>query len=99
MIPYGENRQSYNIVLVNNDFASLRHFEHQAEIYTFDCNVYYNRESFIMGNNARIIVSPKLFIHGEIAPLSIIKDAEIVVITRNEENIPGTVQKYIFLII
>jgi len=52
-----------------------------------------------MGNNARIIVSPKLFIHGEIAPLSIIKDAEIVVITINEENIPGTVQKYIFLII
>lgn len=43
-----------------------------------------------MGRKGSIIVQPRLMLHGQIAPLDIIEEGEVIIQTTTEEDIPST---------
>lgn len=62
------------------------------EVYDFSASYFTNRESFLMGSKAKVIIHPRLTINGEPAPLNIIEELEIVGSSYTEDNIPSTVR-------
>jgi len=56
----------------------------------FKCAYIYQEESFLMGNQAKIIVQPRLYVNGQPSSFEILKDFSAQVITKTDENVPTT---------
>ena len=88
IIPYAEKANNYTTILVCDDFAELSTITIQQESYEFKCSYIYNHESFLMGNKAKIIVQPRLYVNNTPASLDLVQDTKITVTTYNEEDNP-----------
>ena len=87
LVPYSST-QSEEAVLVHNDYAELSNIELKAESFEFKCAYIYNYESLLMGNKAKLLVQPRLFLNQQPIGLDIIKECNAVVTLVNDDNIP-----------
>jgi hypothetical protein len=93
IIPFASSdRINIDAILIHDNFASLSKISVNGENYSFKCSYLYSRESIIMGNKARILVQPRLYVNQENANLEIITDRNITVTTINDTDIPSTVE-------
>ena len=54
LVPYSKKPGRYPIVLSNDSFSSLDHFQWHNEQYQFQAGLYVDRESLIQGNTAKL---------------------------------------------
>lgn len=64
LIPYEKYRTSGQAILVHNGFAHLEDFSRLAEEYSFDAKFVLHPESIVMGNEATVLIRPKLELNG-----------------------------------
>lgn len=60
LIPYEQQAQYGKAILMHNGFAQLTDLQRQVEGYTLDCAVLLHPESFLMGNDASLVLKPVL---------------------------------------
>jgi hypothetical protein len=92
LIPYSVKGNIF--ILKHDDFCSLeKGINIPEELYEFKGQFIINEESFIMGNVAKILVRPYLFVCDEICPLDNLKNVKLTIVTIKTENnqvIPST---------
>jgi len=88
LIPFGSSRNE-KAVLVHNDFAELTDIQLKQETFEFKCAYIYNYETFLMGNQAKILVQPRLFLNSQPVGLEVMKECSAVVTTVNEDGVPS----------
>ena len=62
---------------MHNGFAQLADFARKSENYYLDCGFLVHPESFLMGNEASILVRPVLKINDRKCDLSLLKNVKI----------------------
>ena len=63
-IPYGASRRDHKIIMIHNDFAQLGEFTRKTEEYSFQAYFHLNSEQMLVGQEAQILVRPRLNING-----------------------------------
>ena len=85
LIPYSVRGNVF--ILKYEDFCCLeKDIDIPKEYYDFDGEFIINEESFIMGNLAKILVRPYLYVCDEICPLENLKDVKLTINTIKTEN-------------
>jgi len=88
LIPFSSSR-SEQAILIHNDFAELADIQLKGENFEFKCAYIYNFESFLMGNKAKILVQPRLFLNQQPVSMDVMTDCSAVVMTMNQDGIPS----------
>lgn len=79
LVPYSTQPGRQPIVVRQGDFAALHHFNHQEESYTFEPGFYVDRESLRGGEEAQLVIRPRLTANGEPADVQLIQDAKLII--------------------
>ncbi|KAG0171387.1 hypothetical protein DFQ28_001072 [Apophysomyces sp. BC1034] len=92
LIPYrADDGTSGKILLMTNDgFCMPVEFYHQTESYTLQADFYVNPETIVPSKQAKVVVTPRLEIHGHYASLSLLENVSLTVETRNAMEIKST---------
>jgi len=93
IIPYMNTVSNENVIIVSENFAELAKLELTEENYSLSGSFYVNHESIIMGNTAKVLFRPYLFVNGRITDLKLIKNPKITISltkTENDQKIPIT---------
>lgn len=80
-------------VICHEGFAELTNVNLKSENYEFKCAYLYSDESMIMGNKAKMVIQPRLYVNQRPANLDIITEQKVKAITTNNE---GITQTYLF---
>lgn len=89
VIPYGESSRTSSLVIINGNHAELTQFSVASESYTFECAYLYNSETFLMGNKAKIVLQPRLYVNSSMpVGFDILKDVTVTVTTYNNMSVP-----------
>ena len=94
MIPFSENAESVQVIIVHNDFACLKNINLISENYTFKCSYIYKDEGFLIGKKMKMLIQPKLYLNQQSSSLDIIKEPSISIVTTTggENQIPSTLE-------
>ena len=76
-IPYSTRPGKKAITLVHKDRATLAHFQHMVESYSFEAPIFVKRESLVAGNVAELVIRPSLTVNKIHAPLSLIQNPSL----------------------
>ena len=88
MIPYGI-KNTYKVILLHNGFAQLADFNWLSEEYIFKCHFIAHPETFLMGNDARILIRPFLTVNENECDLNLLWNTRVEVFTISYiDNIP-----------
>ena len=91
LIPFVVSSTTEKAILVNNDYAELVSIQLKPQTFKFQCSYIYNYESFLMGNKAKVLLQPKLFLNQEPIGLDVIQECNATVTTVNNDNIPSQI--------
>ncbi len=97
LVPFTAEPKSENLVVRQDKFAALVHFDHQAENYALKVGVYVDRESLIRREKALIAVRPVLTVNGRPASLKLLEEPRLVIRSTDlqgimtEREVPGLV--------
>ena len=93
LIPYMKSDSTEQVIIVSENFAELTQLQLTDENYSLSGSFYINHESVILGNTAKVLFRPYLFINNRITDLKMIKNPKIsAVMTKmeNDQEIPIT---------
>jgi len=90
ILPFAERAKTAKVILMHKGFSSLADLQLLEEQYDFKCSYLYNKESFLMGNKAKILVQPRIYINKMAASVGIIKKPTITVTTMTTSDLPST---------
>ena len=76
-VPFSTSPGRQPIILNHSDFASLDHFNHEAEIYQLTAGIYVDRESLLSRKKAKVIVRPSLSVNGTPVTLGVLEDVRL----------------------
>lgn len=76
-IPYGSTEQTQQIVMIHNNFAQMGEFQQLREKYEFSVFFHANNEQFLVGQEAQVMIRPKLLINGMPASLKLLKNIKV----------------------
>ena len=89
LIPFVDKSIKFRAILVNDNFAITKNINLKEELYDFSISYIYDYESFLLGNNVKILLKPRLLINNTQAGISLIKNVRASVETINAKNIPS----------
>ena len=69
--------------MVHDDFAQLGELARKTESYSFNCHMHLNEESLLMGNSAKLMITPKFEINERPARLGLLKNITVKVNTKS----------------
>jgi len=87
VVPFTSDPGRRQVILRRGDFGVLDEFDHRAENYRLEAAIYVDRETLLAGNNAEIIVRPRLTVAGERARLSLLEGASLEVIATDLDGV------------
>ena len=91
VIPYEKYGSSNNAILVHEGFAHLENFNRSSESYQFDTTFILHPESLVMGNEATLLVRPKLTLNGRRCDTKLMENNTVILTTTSfVDNIPVT---------
>ena len=91
VIPYEKYVSTNNAILVHQGFAHLESFSRSSESYQFDTSFVLHPESLIMGNEATLLVRPKLTLNGRRCDTKLMENNTVILTTTSfVDNIPVT---------
>ena len=89
LIPYEKRQSRDQAILVHNGFAHLESFNRLDENYEFDTTFILHPESLVMGNEATLLVRPKLTLNGRKCDFKILENCTVTLTTSTYvDNIP-----------
>lgn len=91
-VPFTQEPGRRPVVLIDGDFASLEHFDHQEEQYILDAAFYVDREALLKGERATVIVRPSLQVHETPVTLSVIESPRLTVTTTDLDGVSSTLE-------
>lgn len=65
--------------MIHQDFAQLGHFQRNTEEYSFECFFHLNSESILVGQEAQLVIRPKLLINGRNASPKLLKNSKVTI--------------------
>jgi len=86
-VPFTNSPKRQNIVLMHKGAASLAAFHHLSESYTLQCGFYVDREALLKRKQAKLIVRPQLRLGGAPVSLSLLKQVELTITSRDRDGI------------
>ncbi len=87
VVPYSNEPGRRPIVLVDDGFASLHHFEHKSEAYRLEAGIYVDREALIRRGEATVVVRPSLTLNETPVTLSVLEDVKLMVSSTDHDGI------------
>ena len=69
--------QQLKIIMIHENFAQLGEFERKTEVYQLSAFFHLNSESLLVGQEAHILIRPKLTINGRKASLKLLKNCSV----------------------
>lgn len=87
LVPFTNRPGRQKILLRYGSSTSLDEFQHEAEDYEFEASVFVDREALRTGATAKIIVRPRLTLHGAPVSLTRLEDVTLVVQSRDLDGI------------
>ncbi|CAK84205.1 unnamed protein product (macronuclear) [Paramecium tetraurelia] len=88
LIPFGNTTQNQKVIITHDGFANIQSIQIEQESYKLKCRGVISEESMILGNQAKILLFPKLFGNQNVISLKLLKNAIILVTIYNEEMNP-----------
>lgn len=64
--------------MIHNGFAQLGEFMRKAQVFNLDCFFHLNSESFLVGQEAKILVRPNLTVNGQKTSVKFLKKIKII---------------------
>jgi len=89
-VPFTNSPKRQDIVLMHKGAASLAAFNHQSESYGFQCGFYVDREALLRRRQAKLVVRPQLRLGGTPISLSLLKEVELTITSRDRDGINTT---------
>ena len=91
-VPFTAQPGRKSVVLADaaGTFATLTTFEHHAEQYDLDAQFYVDREQLLSGKEATLSVRTALRLHDALLPLTLLRDAKLVITTETLDGIETT---------
>ncbi len=90
-VPYSTRPGNRPMILRAPDgFASLARFQHAAEQYTFSAGFFIDREALRVGGKASLLVRPDFRINGVAAPLDVLEEVKLTIVSTNLEGVSTT---------
>ena len=83
IIPYSKINQKCQAILIHQGLSQLTSLRILEEDYQLKCNFIVFHETFLMGNNAKILVKPQLFLNNRKATLSLLEKTKCTITTRD----------------
>jgi hypothetical protein len=80
-LPYDKYGGTKNVIVMHDGFADLVSLDQNHEKYTLTAWFHLDPESLITGNSAQLLVRPQLLINSSPAPLDLLKDLKVTVVT------------------
>jgi len=89
IVPYGKTKSRLKVIMSALGMAQFSEFERFSEQYSMKAAFLLANESVVMGQNARLLIQPKLFCCGRSCDLKLIKKLEVSISMRSgTENVP-----------
>ncbi|CAD8122849.1 unnamed protein product [Paramecium sonneborni] len=88
LIPFGNYSQNQKVIIFHEGYANLQQIQIQEESYNFKCTGIVSEESLIIGNQAKILLFPRLYGNQNIISLKLLQNIVILVTIYNEEMNP-----------
>jgi len=87
IIPFSSQQQSKSIIVMTEDFATLKDFDHESERYSLSGGIFIDKGSLIQGEKAPIIVRAKLFLNSTQISSSYLEETSLTIVsTDNSPN-------------
>lgn len=91
VLPFSTQPGPQPVVLMAGDFASLEQIEVPGENYTLEAGFHVERETLLSGQQALLVVRPKLFVNGQPAPTGLIEEVRLRMTSTDLEGVTSTV--------
>ncbi|CAD8128767.1 unnamed protein product [Paramecium sonneborni] len=89
LIPFGRTQQEQNAIIYHEGFSNLQSIKIEQESYQFKCTGIVAEESLIIGNQAKILLFPKLLGNQNAISLKLLQNITIQAQILNEELNPN----------
>jgi hypothetical protein len=87
VIPFSTDPGPRQLVLCRGDFGVLHEFTHRAEVYSLEAGVHIEREALIAGEQAEVVVRPRLTLAGERVRLALLEDVELQLVATDLDGV------------
>ena len=87
LIPFSTAPRRAPVVLTHNGLASLAWLEHPAAEYSLQADFHTPRESLLEGEQAGVLVRPRLLLRGEPVSLAILHDVQLTITSQNLDGV------------
>ncbi|NIA21968.1 MAG: hypothetical protein GWP05_08415, partial [Anaerolineaceae bacterium] len=89
-VPFSNKPGRQAVILSHGDFASLSHFQHQAERYSLAAGIHVDRESLLKRKTTQVVIRPVLYLNGEPVTLSVLEDVSLAITSTDREGVSST---------
>ncbi len=89
-VPFSNQPGPAPLVLCRDEFCSFDTFGHEAENYELKAGFYVDREVLLKRRMAKLLVRPQLLLNGNFAPLSILENVELHVVSTDYSGVATT---------
>ncbi|HNR99322.1 MAG TPA: hypothetical protein PKX48_12155 [Planctomycetota bacterium] len=86
-VPFSSQPGRRPVVLIQGDFASLDHFDHEAEAYVLRAGIHVEREALLTRAKACVIVRPCLTLNGMPVALSLLEDPALLIASTDRDGV------------
>ena len=90
VVPYTTQPGRQQIILLDEDRATLDSFEHQAETYRFDAGFHLERELINDQQQAELILRPTLRLNGAPQPIGLLEDVRLTIAAEDLDGVSSS---------
>ncbi len=90
LIPYAEKEEATPVLLVDGQSATVEMFNHRRENYALKIGLLVESQNLLSGAAGSIIVRPQLLCNDQPVPIENLEDAELVIVSTDQDNIQST---------
>lgn len=87
VLPYAEETQSRNILVVDGSFASRTKISHQRESYALQAGFLLDRQSLVAGTQASIAINTRLNCNGQPINIKLLEESQLSVVATDADGI------------
>ncbi|KAF2069014.1 hypothetical protein CYY_009667 [Polysphondylium violaceum] len=88
IIPFTNGASTKSIIVMTQDFATLKDFEHQSESYSLSGGIFIDKGSLIQGEKAPIVVRAKLFLGSTQISASYLEEPTLTIVSTDNSPTP-----------
>jgi hypothetical protein len=91
-LPYSSQPGPRALVLRSKDLCTLAHFQHSAETYRLEVGALVDREALLAGDQAQLLLRPRLSLNGQSVPLSLLEKPVLSIVSTGAGGVRSTLE-------